>query len=62
MSVVRLVVYDILGREAATLVNEVKEPGTYAVSWDASGMASGVYFCTLRAGSIVQTRKMTVMK
>jgi hypothetical protein len=42
-----LKVYDVLGREVATLVNEVKEPGTHTVQWDASGVASGVYYYRL---------------
>jgi len=66
---VSLKVYDVLGREVATLVNEVKQPGTYTLRWGASGMASGVYFYCLQvypaavgAGSFVQTRRMILMK
>lgn len=44
---VTLKVYDVLGREVATLVNEVKRPGMYAVTWDATGMANGVYLYRL---------------
>jgi hypothetical protein len=55
-------VYDVLGREVATLVNEVKEPGTYTVKFDASALASGVYFYRLQAGQYVECRKMVVMK
>jgi hypothetical protein len=44
---VTLKVYDVLGREVATLVNELKEPGEYSVEWDASRMSSGVYFYRL---------------
>jgi aminopeptidase N len=55
-------VYDVLGRQVATLVNEMKEPGTYAVRFDARDLASGMYYYRLRAGSFVQTRKMTVVK
>src|SRR5512140_1287869 len=54
----RLVVYDLLGREVATLVNERKAAGKYEVSFDASGLASGVYVYRLTAGSFVQSRKM----
>jgi hypothetical protein len=57
-----LKVYDVLGREVATLVNEVKQPGSYSAQWDASGMASGVYFCRLSAGSFAETRKLIVTK
>ena len=59
-TIVRL--FDVLGREAATLVNEVKEPGTYTAEFDGRNMASGVYVCTLTAGSIVQSRKMILVR
>jgi hypothetical protein len=63
---VSLKVFDVLGREVATLVNEEKQPGTYAVHFDASGLASGVYFCRLsvggRAGRFVETKKLTVLR
>lgn len=57
-----LQVYDVLGREVATLVNELKQPGVYTMQWDASGVASGVYFYRLNAGPFVQTKKMILMK
>jgi hypothetical protein len=62
VSNVTLVVYDLLGREVAVLVNERKVPGTYEVSFGASGLSSGVYFYRLTAGNVVQTRKMIVSK
>jgi hypothetical protein len=52
-SSVTLMVYDVLGREVATLLNEEKSLGTYALPWDASGFVSGVYFYRLTAGSYV---------
>jgi hypothetical protein len=55
-------VYDVLGREVATLVNEVKQPGTYSVTWDASGIASGVYFYRLHAGEFSSMKKMLLLK
>jgi predicted GH43/DUF377 family glycosyl hydrolase len=58
----RLVVFDVLGRETATLVNDVKQPGTYTVQWDASGQASGMYFYRLNAGSFTETKKMVVVR
>ncbi len=58
----RLVVHDMLGREVAVLVNERKDPGAYEVKFDGSGLASGVYLYRLTAGSLVQTRKMVVVK
>jgi hypothetical protein len=59
---VTLRVYDVLGREVATLVDEVKNPGTYTIRWDASADASGVYFYRLTAGTAVQTRKMALIR
>jgi hypothetical protein len=55
-------VYDVLGREVATLVNEVKQPGTYTVTWDGSGLASGVYLYRLHAGSFVDVKKMLLVR
>ncbi len=60
--VVTLKVYDILGREVATLVNERKAPGNYEVRFDASGLSSGVYVYRLTAGEFSQSRKMLVLK
>ncbi|MBI5473369.1 MAG: T9SS type A sorting domain-containing protein [Ignavibacteriae bacterium] len=54
--------YDLLGREVATLVNEVKEPGSYTVQWNAEGLASGVYLYQLRASGFVQTKKLIFTK
>ena len=59
---VLLKVHDILGREVATLVNEVKQPGTYTVQFNASGLASGVYFYRLNAGSFVDVKKFLLVK
>ncbi len=57
-----LTVYDVLGREVATLVDEVKAPGSYEVRFDGSGLASGVYVYRLTAGSFVQAQKMVLLK
>jgi hypothetical protein len=59
---IKLKVYDILGNEVATLVNEVKSPGNYAAEFDASTFASGVYIYTIRADNFVQSKKMILMK
>ncbi len=59
---VRLVVYDVLGREVAVLVAGVQEAGTHRVHWDATGLPSGVYFYRLTAGSSVQARMMTLLQ
>ena len=55
-------IFDVLGCEIAMLVNEFKHPGTYIVQWNASGMPSGIYFCQLQAGNVVQTKKLVLIK
>ena len=56
-------IYDILGKEAATLVNENgMAAGTYEINWNASNYSSGVYFYTLKAGNYIDTKKMIVNK
>jgi len=62
VSDISLVVYDVLGRSVATLVNERKLPGTYEVTFDGSALSSGVYFCRLAAGSYAEVRKMALVK
>lgn len=59
---VSLKVYDILGNEVATLVNEEKPAGKYKVSFDASSLSSGIYFYRLTAGSFIGVRKMILIK
>ncbi len=61
-SLVKLVIYDIIGREVATLVNEVKTQGNYSVSFDASTYASGVYFYRMEAGDFTDVKKMVLIK
>ena len=58
----RLTVYDILGREVATLVNENLNPGTYEVDFDGRKYASGVYFYTLKTENFTETKKMLMVK
>jgi hypothetical protein len=60
--VLTLAVYDLLGREVSVLVNEHQTPGTYEVRFDATGLASGMYLCTLKAGGFSQTRAMMLLK
>ena len=57
-----LKVYDILGNELATLVNEEKNKGVYSVNFDASQLASGLYLYRIQAGSFVETKKMILIK
>jgi len=59
---VTLKVFDVLGNEIATLVNEEKQPGTYEVEFDESELPSGIYFYQLHAGSFVETKKMILIK
>jgi len=59
---VTLRVFDVLGKEIATLVDEVKESGTYEVKFDASKLVSGIYFYQLKTGEFVQTKKLVLMK
>jgi hypothetical protein len=59
---VRLVVYDLLGREVATLVHETLESGVYETMWDATGMASGTYFYRLWTGTSMATRAMQLVR
>jgi hypothetical protein len=59
---VKLIIYNILGQEIQTLVNEFKEAGVHTVNFDASDLNSGLYIYKLQAGSQFQTRKMTLIK
>ncbi len=59
---VSLKVYDVLGKEVATLMNETKEAGSYNVTFNSSNLASGMYLYTLKAGSFTSTKKMILMK
>ncbi|MBK9098453.1 MAG: T9SS type A sorting domain-containing protein [bacterium] len=57
-----LEVYDIVGNEVATLVNEEKQPGVYEVEFDGSQLSSGIYFYTLSAGNFTATKKLILIK
>ncbi|MFV1883803.1 MAG: T9SS type A sorting domain-containing protein [Balneola sp.] len=59
---VQLVVFDMLGRKVAELLNEPRSPGRYSINFDASRLASGLYLYQLRVGNDVITRKMTLIK
>ncbi|MEW5799182.1 MAG: phospholipase D-like domain-containing protein [Bacteroidota bacterium] len=58
----RLTIFDLLGREVATLVNQELNSGHYTVQWNASTLASGVYFYRLEAGNFIQTKKLLLQK
>ncbi len=59
---VSLKVYDLLGNEVATIINEWKDAGNYEVEFDGIKLSSGIYYYKLRAGAFVQTKKMQVVK
>jgi photosystem II stability/assembly factor-like uncharacterized protein len=62
LSDVKIVVYDIMGREVQTLVNESLKPGTYETSFDGSQLTSEIYFCKLITDGFTETKKMVLMK
>jgi photosystem II stability/assembly factor-like uncharacterized protein len=59
---VRITLYDALGREVKTLVNEEKAPGNYSISLDAAALATGIYYYHIRAGEFTETRKMLLLR
>jgi len=59
---VSLKVFDILGNEVMSLVDEQKPAGLYEVKFDASSLTSGVYFYQLKSGNLIQTKKMVLLK
>ncbi len=61
-SEVRIVIFDVLGREITTLVNARQAPGTYEVGFDGSRLASGVYFYKLVAGDFVATKSLLLLR
>lgn len=58
----RIIIYDLLGREVTTLVNEQLKPGTYEIEWDGTSYASGVYFYSLVTNEFVETKRMVLIK
>jgi hypothetical protein len=57
-----LKIYDVLGNEVATLVNEFRNAGSYEVDFNSSSLSSGIYFYKLQAGDFLQTKKMILLK
>jgi len=61
-SFVMLIVYDVLGKQVASLVNEEQAAGVYQTTFDGSGLSSGIYFYKIQAGDFVETKKLVLMK
>jgi hypothetical protein len=61
-SFISIKIYDALGNEVSSLVNETKSAGTYEVEFNAAGLSSGIYYYTIQAGSFIETKKMILMK
>ena len=57
-----MIIYDALGKEVVTLVNEKQSPGTYQVEFDAGSLTSGVYFYRLTAGDFTDTKRMMLIR
>jgi hypothetical protein len=62
LGLVRVAVYDLLGREVAVLVNGRKAAGVYGVEFDARGLSDGVYFCRIESEGFTQVRKVLLLK
>lgn len=58
----KITIFDILGREIRTIVNEQIKPGTYEIGFDADNLSSGIYFYQLQSGSYINTKKMILTK
>ncbi len=61
-SFVELKVYDVLGNEVASLVNEQQQTGVYRADFTANNLSSGIYFYKIKAGNFIETKKMVLMK
>ncbi|MGB5893268.1 MAG: T9SS type A sorting domain-containing protein, partial [Ignavibacteriaceae bacterium] len=59
---ISLTVYDVLGSEIVTLVNEEKPAGEYEVEFNSKGLTSGIYFYQLKVGKFIETKKMILLK
>jgi hypothetical protein len=59
---VTLAVYNVLGQRVATLVDRFQEPGAHSITWRGRSFSAGLYFCTFKAGSFTQVRKMMMVR
>jgi len=62
LSIVTIKVFDVLGREVETIVNDEQDAGYYEIKFNASSFASGIYFYRIQAGNFIETKKMVLMK
>ena len=61
-SIVKITIFDALGRETAVPVNESLKAGSYSVDFDASRLASGIYYYKIEAGNYIESKKMVLLK
>jgi len=61
-SFISLKIFDLLGREVATIVSEQLSAGNHAIKWNAVNMSSGIYFYRLQAGSFTETKKLVLLR
>ena len=59
---ITLKIFDILGREVETLVNQNQKPGSYEIKWNTSNQSSGIYFYRIRVGEFIETKKMILLR
>jgi hypothetical protein len=59
---VTIKVFDVLGKEVTTLVNEVKPPGNYEVTLNGKNLSSGIYYYQIKAGDFIKTKKIVLIK
>lgn len=59
---VEFTIYNLLGQRITTLMNEIKEPGSYEVEWNADGLSSGIYFCRMQAGVFTASKKLVMIR
>jgi hypothetical protein len=59
---VKIIIYDILGREVETLIDKELEPGKYKINFTAANLSTGVYFYRLQAGNFIEQKKMILIK
>jgi hypothetical protein len=57
-----LSIFDVMGREVASLVNEEQPAGSYSRQWDATGASSGVYYYRIQAGNFNESKKLLLMR